>query len=141
MTTMPKARMELSFKALFRLANFSSSWSSRTKDFTTRMPVRFSCTTRFRASVRSCRDRNRGPALVRIRAINTSSRGMAARNTLLSWRLSRMDSTSAATSITGARTSSRIPIISVICILLTSLVSRVTRDAVENFSMLEKAKF
>lgn len=51
-----------------------------------------------------------------------------------------MDSTSAATSITGARTSSRIPIISVICILLTSLVSRVTRDAVENFSMLEKAK-
>ena len=46
--------------------------------------------------------------------MNTSSSGMAAKNTLLSWRLSRMDSTSAATSITGARTSSRIPIISVI---------------------------
>ena len=69
-----------------------------------------------------------------------SSRGITTRNTLLRSRLSRMDSTSAATSITGARTSSRIPIISVICILLTSLVSRVTRDAVENFSMLEKAK-
>ena len=78
--------------------------------------------------------------MVRIRAINTSSRGMAARNTLLSWRLSRMDSTKAATSITGARTSSRMPIIRVICMLFTSLVSRVTNDAVENFSMLEKAK-
>ena len=53
MTTMPKARMELSFRALLRFANFSSSCSSRTKDFTTRMPVRFSCTTRFSASVRS----------------------------------------------------------------------------------------
>lgn len=31
------------------------------------------------------------------------------------------------------------PIISVICMLLTSLVRRVTREAVENFSMLEKA--
>ena len=51
----------------------------------------------------------------------------------------RMDSTRADTSITGARTSSRIPIISVICMALTSLVSRVTREAVENFSMLENA--
>ena len=51
-----------------------------------------------------------------------------------------MDSTRADTSITGARTSSRIPIISVICMALTSLVSRVTREAVENFSILEKAK-
>ena len=41
--------------------------------------------------------------------------------------------------MTGARTSSRIPIIKDICMLFTSLVSRVTRDAVENFSMLEKA--
>ena len=45
----------------------------------------------------------------------------------------------AETSITGARTSSRMPIISVSCMLLTSLVRRVTREAVENFSMLEKA--
>ena len=46
----------------------------------------------------------------------------------------------AETSITGARTSSRIPIMRVICKLFTSLVSRVTREAVENFSILEKAK-
>ena len=45
----------------------------------------------------------------------------------------------AETSITGARTSRRIPIIKDSCMLLTSLVRRVTRDAVENFSMLEKA--
>lgn len=70
--------------------------------------------------------------------MTAASRGMATRNTLLSWRLRRMDSTRAATSITGARTSSRIPIISVICMLFTSLVSRVTSEAVENFSILEK---
>ena len=50
-----------------------------------------------------------------------------------------MERISAETSITGARTKRRMPIISVICILLTSLVKRVTKDAVENFSMLEKA--
>ena len=51
-----------------------------------------------------------------------------------------MDTASARalTSITGARTSRRIPIISVICIILQSLVRRVTREAVENFSMLRK---
>ena len=52
----------------------------------------------------------------------------------------RTDKIRALISITGARISSRIPIINDICILFTSLVSRVTRDAVENFSMLEKAK-
>ena len=51
----------------------------------------------------------------------------------------RTDKNSAATSITGARTSRRMANISVICRLLTSLVSRVTSEAVENFSMLEKA--
>ena len=139
-TTTPKARREMSFKLWFRAANFSFSCSSRTKDFTTRMPARFSCTTRFSASVFSWRERNMGPTRVKITATAISSSGMATRNTPLSRRLMRMDSTRADTSITGARTSSRIPIISVICMALTSLVSRVTREAVEKPSMLEKAK-
>ncbi|MPM45905.1 hypothetical protein SDC9_92597 [bioreactor metagenome] len=65
---------------------------------------------------------------------------MATRNTRESCLLSPMARTRAATSMTGARTSSRMPIIRVICMELTSLVRRVTRDAVENFSMLEKEK-
>ena len=51
----------------------------------------------------------------------------------------RTEKNSAAISITGERTINRIPIISVICRAWASLVMRVTRDAVENFSMLEKA--
>ena len=84
MTTVPKAFSEVAFKALLRLANFSSSWSSRTKDFTTRIPVKFSWTTRFRASVFSCRDRNSGLTRVRMTTTMMISSGSATRNTLLS---------------------------------------------------------
>ena len=49
-------------------------------------------------------------------------------------------STRAEMSITGARTSRRMPIIRDICSMLQSLVRRVTREAVENFSMLRKEK-
>ena len=135
-TTTPKARREVSFRSWLRAANFSFSCSSRTKDFTTRMPARFSCTTRFSASVFSWRERNRGPVVTKRMDTTASRRGRATRNTLLSRRLMRTDSTRADTSITGARTSSRMLIISVICMALTSLVSLVTREAVENFSIL-----
>ena len=81
-----------------------------------------------------------GLTCLTIRPIRTSSRGMATRNTRLSFRLMETASTRAETSITGARTSSRIPIIRDICSMLQSLVSRVTREAVENFSMLRKEK-
>ena len=73
-----------------------------------------------------------------IRTIRIKSRGMATRNTRLSFRLMEMASTRAEISITGARISSRIPIIRDICSMLQSLVRRVTREAVENFSMFRK---
>ena len=84
MTTMPKAFSALDFRSRFLLANFSRSWSSFTKDLTTRMPVRFSWTTRFSASVFSCMARKRGLALVRISTTDTISTGNATKKTLLS---------------------------------------------------------
>ena len=89
-------------------------------------------------SVRSWKVLNMGLTWRMISAISTSSSGSATRNTRESFRLMETASTRALTSITGARTSRRIPIISVICIILQSLVRRVTREAVENFSMLRK---
>ena len=75
-----------------------------------------------------------------IRPMSASSRGMATRKTLESFRLMDTASTRAEMSITGARTSRRMPIIRDICSMLQSLVRRVTREAVENFSMLRKEK-
>ena len=140
MTTLPKARREVFFRSSLRCWNFIRSRSSRTKDFTTRMPARFSCTTRFSASVFSWRERKRGPVVTRSTATTTASRGRATRKMLLSRTLIRMEKNRAETSITGARTIRRMDIIRDICKLCTSLVSRVTREAVEKRSMLEKAK-
>ena len=139
-TTKPKARSAVARRASFRLRNFSCSWSSRTKDLTTRMAERFSCTTRFTSSVRSWRLLNMGLTCLTIRPMSTSSRGIATRKTLESLRLMDTASTRAEMSITGARTSRRMPIIRDICSMLQSLVRRVTREAVENFSMLRKEK-
>ena len=71
-------------------------------------------------------------------ATRISSSGSTTRNTWLSCRLMVRAMTKAVISITGARTSIRMPIIRVICTDETSFVSRVIRDAVENRSMLAK---
>ena len=71
-------------------------------------------------------------------ATRISSSGSTTRNTWLSCKLMVRAMTRAVISITGARTSIRMPIIRVICTDETSLVSRVIRDAVEKCSMLAK---
>ena len=60
-TTKPKARSEVSRSASLRRRNFLVSSSSRTKDFTTRTALRFSCTTRFTLSVALCKAVKNGP--------------------------------------------------------------------------------
>ena len=71
--------------------------------------------------------------------ITTASSGRATRNTWLRRVEMPIASTRALTSITGARTSMRMLSISVICMVLQSVVRRVMREAVENFSMFRKA--
>ena len=63
---------------------------------------------------------------------------MATRNTRDSCTEINSDSTNADTSMTGARTSRRMPIIMVSCMALMSLVRRVISEAVENRSILLK---
>ena len=75
------------------------------------MPDRFSCTARFTSSVRSCRALNMGLTSLTIRPMSTSSKGIATKNTRLSFRLMETARAKAETSITGARTSKRMPII------------------------------
>ena len=74
-----------------------------------------------------------------ISPISTSARmGSATQYTRLSFTLMRMAEISASTSIIGQRMAMRIIIWKAIWILATSEVSRVTMEAVENLSMLEK---
>ena len=139
-TTKPKARSAVSRSWVFRAPNFSISRSSRTKDFTTRMAFRSSCTTRFTASVLFCSAVKKGPTYRTTISTSTTRMGMLTRYTWLSCRLVRRASTMAVISITGARTVMRMPINSIICTADTSLVSRVMRLAVEKCSMLAKLK-
>ena len=81
-----------------------------------------------------------GPTLTRIVVTSTARSGSETRNTAESCTLMRRERMSALIIITGARTKRRMPIMSVICMELTSLVRRVMSEAVENFSILEKAK-
>ena len=67
--------------------------------------------------------------------------GRAAQKIRLSRRLMFMAETKAKISIMGLRTAMRISIWKVICRFATSEVSRVTMEAVENLSILEKLKF
>ena len=139
-TTKPKARSAMLRSFSLRWVNFSFSCASRTKDFTTRMAFRSSCTTRFSWSVAPCKEVKNGPTRLMTMTTAMTSRGMTIRNTWLSRWLMIRAITSAVTSMVGARTSIRIPINVVICTEATSLVSRVTRLAVEKRSMLAKEK-
>ena len=140
-TTKPKAFSAMVLSLSLRPANLSFSTSSRTKDFTTRMAFKSSCTTWFRSSVAPCKEVKNGPTFFSTSTTPSTSRGITTRNIRLNLVLMMSAMTRAVTSITGARTSIRIPIISVICRLLTSLVSRVMRDAVEKCSILAKENF
>ena len=105
------------------------------------MALRSSCTTRFRSSVAACKEVKNGPTFRSTSTTPSTSRGITTRNTWLSRVLMMSAITSAVTSITGARTSMRMPIMRVIWRLFTSLVSLVMRDAVEKCSILAKENF
>ena len=70
----------------------------------------------------------------------TARNGVTHRKMAASCGLMRKAITKEKTSITGARKSMRLRIWKAICTLVTSVVMRVTRLAVEKRSMLEKEK-
>ena len=105
------------------------------------MALKSSCTTRFRSSVARCRELKIGPTNLMTSATATISSGTITRNTWLSRRLMRSAIITAVMSMTGARTSMRMPIMSIICTDETSLVRRVMSEAVEKCSMLENENF
>ena len=70
--------------------------------------------------------------------IAITSKGMATSMTMASRALMLMDTARAATSITGARTSIRSAMVTIIWMALTSLVIRVIREAEEKWSMSAK---
>ena len=72
------------------------------------------------------------------RPMARTSRGMVTSMTRASSPLMLMATARAATSITGARTSSRRAMVTIIWMALTSLVMRVMREAEENRSMSAK---
>ena len=120
--------------------NFSISFSSRTKAFTTRIPWIFSCTVLFSLS-KVLNTREKMPWTQRIRVKRaTASKGSTMQYTTHSRGLIPIAITRAITSIIGQRMAIRIIIWKVICRLATSVVSRVMMEEVENLSMLEKSK-
>ena len=136
---MPTSRPACMSASLERL-NFRRSWSSRTKAFTTRTPIKFSCKTLFRPSMRFCMTSNNLVHTFISTAITPTITGMTTSSTSASraFRARAMDM--AAASITGARTSIRRPIASIMVIAFTSLVIRVMRDAEEKRSMSANEK-
>ena len=82
----------------------------------------------------------RGWARLIIRYRPRHSTGIATRNTAASRAFRRIAIISAPIIIIGARNTMRIIMLKAFCTLFTSVVRRVTSDAVENLSMLEKEK-
>ena len=120
--------------------NFLPSCSSRTKAFTTRMPLMFSWTEAFSASYFLNNWVNTFDTVEMISDKATARNTSATRKITDS--LPEMDSaaTSEKTNVSGARTAMRVIIWKEFWMLLTSVVRRVTRPAVENLSMFAKEK-
>ena len=121
-------------------ANFCFSYSSRTNDLTTRIPLTFSWMESFSLSYLRNTRRNSG-ITVRATAYSPSaSSGTSAINTNARRPPITNDMVSAKISISGARTAIRIIIMNAICTLVISVVSRVTSDEVENRSIFSNEK-
>ena len=135
------ALMPASFRSRLARWNFSFSWVSRTKDLTTRTLVMFSCTVEFSPSIFSCIRENRGKPLEMMIPTTTSITGMLTRNTMDREGRMAIAMIRAAIIIPGARSASRSSILTKFCNWVTSLVSRVTSEPVENLSMLAKEYF
>ena len=120
--------------------NFFRSWSSRTKAFTTRMATRFSWSTLFSPSIFFCMASKSLVHTFMSTAIASTIRGMTTRRITASRALRYRLTPRAAMSITGARTSIRRPMASIMVMAFTSLVMRVMREAEEKRSMSAKEK-
>ncbi len=120
--------------------NFFRSWSSRTKAFTTRMATRFSWRTLFSPSIFFCMASKSLVHTLISTAMASAIRGMTTSRITASLALRYRLTPRATRSITGARTSIRRPIDSIMVMALTSLVMRVIREAEEKRSMSAKEK-
>ena len=98
------AFVELSYISFDTFLNFFSSKSSLTNDFTTLIPLRFSCTTRLRESYILNTFSKTGWAFFIMKNIPTPSIGIAERNTRASLWFTLNAIIRANTSITGQRT-------------------------------------
>ena len=125
------ARTAQRYTASEALPNFCFSCSSRTYALTTRIPVRFSWISAFRASYLSNISRKYFPTRPIRKAMTIPKNTSATRYTQDSLALMIKVIVMAVTSITGARISIRIIIWNAFCTLVTSVVRRVTSPAVE----------
>ena len=139
MIRIPTVRPASISSSLERL-NFSRSWSSRTKAFTTRMATRFSWRTLFSPSIFFCMASKSLVHTFISTAMASTISGMTTSRITASRALRYRLTPSAAMSITGARTSIRRPMASIMVRALTSLVMRVMSDAEEKRSISAKEK-
>ena len=124
----------------FSLPNFFFSKVSRTNDFTTRMPIKFSWSVRLMPSVACCNFLKRGKAVEMMSANESTKIGTATMNTRDNCALILTAKKMAKINIIGARAKIRIVIMAVFWMLLTSLVIRVIKEAFEKWSMFLKEK-
>ena len=118
--------------------NFSVSKSSRTKLFTTRIALTFSCMELLRLSYFLNTDLKSGITFFIIRNNPNIKNGIIPTKIQESFFPTRIEAVTAKISISGLRTAIRMIIIKATCTLVTSVVRRETSEAVEILSMLAK---
>ena len=128
------------FKSPFDFLNFFISKSRRTKDFTTRTLVMFSCMFELRPSTLSCIIPKRGKPMRIIINKTANSTGIATARTTASDGRKAIAINKAPISMPGARKNIRRSIFTKFCICVTSFVSLVTSEPVENLSILANEK-
>ena len=116
------------------------SYLSRTNAFTTRIPLTFSCTLSLRASYFLNSLLNRGIAFEVMMTMPMTSMGSTSRYTTESEGAIMLAIVRANISMKGLRTAMRIIIMKAFWILVTSVVSLVTSDEVENLSIFANEK-
>ncbi len=119
----------------------SFSKSSRTKDLTTRTLVIFSWILEFSLSILVCIMSNLGNAIRITMTSATRSSGITTPRMIASLAFISTAMIRPPISMPGARSIIRSAIMITFCIFVMSLVSLVTREPVENFSILAKENF
>ena len=137
-TTIPKAPSEACNNSSLLFLNLSFSLLRLTKDLTTLIPIRFSCTVVFKLSIFFCIASNLGLTFLMINPIEIIRIGIDTKKIIASCGLIATDKIHATISIIGALTKSLIPIVNEFCIIVISVVSLVIKDAVLNFSIFLK---